>query len=438
MAQFNENIKLAAPNPLDSRYMSTRTSAGAQLPYSGTSEVTGITGIVLAQRYLGQTVLINTGITGVEYWFKEGITDTDLIEKKFSSEQLVGEFITGATNLGYFSGQTGIQKLALSSFGVSTSGFYFSEYNWYYGDSAGIIRIGSPTHNGVLRRAYVKEDKSYSWIYNVNVNGWSVATGDITENVGSVIVDNPYAIPRYTEEDWTVFVSTTGTSVTPSGSLTTGDTLIIGNPIFNNKSDQDLNLRTLISETSDLINLRYDDNFIYFSGGTTNQILTASNGLTTIGTNVELGGTLTGTTTIIRGSGAVAGIQYGDSFTTGFTSASLVNKAYVDSVITSTSSLIKSVCNPITDDYTTVSTDYYVGVTGGTTVRLSGAQTDGQVIVVADVLGNASPTCYIQVIGAFFGASAISCIDTSYSSMSYIFNSEKNKWSVVGFTPAIV
>ena len=32
--QYNENIKIAAPAPLDKRYLSTRTSGGAQVPYS--------------------------------------------------------------------------------------------------------------------------------------------------------------------------------------------------------------------------------------------------------------------------------------------------------------------------------------------------------------------------------------------------------------------
>ncbi len=88
MAQFNANIKLVAPNPLDDRYLSTRTCAGAQLPYSACTEVN--TTIASIYRYTGLTV----NIGGIEYWYKNGIGDGDLIEKLFTG----GGTITGATN----------------------------------------------------------------------------------------------------------------------------------------------------------------------------------------------------------------------------------------------------------------------------------------------------------------------------------------------------
>ena len=333
---LNDNLKIRGPLPSDSRYFNNL------LPYSGVSEVNSI--ILIGERHEGLTVLIESGASNIEYWYKVGVTDVDLVEKKFGSEQLVGDFVTGATNLGYFTGQTGIQRLALSSFPDITSGFYFSEYNWYYGDSDGIVRIGSPTYNGILRRAYVKTDKSYSWIYNVNVDGWSVATGDITENVGDLIVDNSYGT-RYTEEEWTVFATSGTTSISPSGSLTTGDTLTIGNPVYNDKSDQNLNLRTFKTETPTIINLHYDDNFIYLSGNSENQTITASNGLTKVGQNISLGGVLTGATTITA-TGTTSlkftdtrttttGIEYDDDYSSGFADNSLVNKIYVDDKLTS-------------------------------------------------------------------------------------------------------
>ncbi len=73
--QYNENIKIAAPAPLDKRYLSTRTSLGVQLPYSGETEVN--TTIISSERYTGLTVNIN----GIEYWYKDGVDDVDLIER---------------------------------------------------------------------------------------------------------------------------------------------------------------------------------------------------------------------------------------------------------------------------------------------------------------------------------------------------------------------
>ena len=88
MAQFNANIKLVAPNPLDDRYLSTRVVAGAQQPYSGVTEVNAV--IDELYRYTGLTV----NVLGTEYWYKDGITDPDLVEKEAGGAGT----ITGGTN----------------------------------------------------------------------------------------------------------------------------------------------------------------------------------------------------------------------------------------------------------------------------------------------------------------------------------------------------
>ena len=95
MGQFNENIKLVAPNPLDSRYLSTRLVAGAQQPYSATTEVNTVIDSLF--RYVGLTVLINgveTSGENKEYWYKTGITNTSLVEKEAGGAGT----ITGGTN----------------------------------------------------------------------------------------------------------------------------------------------------------------------------------------------------------------------------------------------------------------------------------------------------------------------------------------------------
>ena len=96
---FGDNFNIAGPLPIDERYYNDL------IPYSGVSEVNSL--ISIGERYVGLTVLINSGGTNIEYWYKDGVTDPDLEEKKFASEQLVGDFITGATNLGYFEGTDG-------------------------------------------------------------------------------------------------------------------------------------------------------------------------------------------------------------------------------------------------------------------------------------------------------------------------------------------
>lgn len=351
MAQFNENIKIVAPNPIDDRYLSLRISAGSQLPYSGTSEVTGATGIPLAQRYTGLTVLIQTGSTSpVEYWFRNGVEDTDLIEKKFASEQLVGDFITGATNLGYFSGQTGIQILDLSGTGFgSNDGDYFSEYNWYYADAGGTIRIGAPTHDGPLRRAYVNAARTKSWIWNVPTSQWEISLNDVIANVGNSTIIDTHSGYTFTDTTWSGSVGNATASTTASGSLTTGNTLTIGSPIYSFKANQDLNIRTIISDSSEIIKITNDDNYIRFSGSSENLSLTASNGLTKTGANITLGGTLTGTTIITDGrvASGQTGIQYDADYSASFTDRSLIDKGYLNTISSLGGERIyKTICQP--------------------------------------------------------------------------------------------
>lgn len=269
--KLNDNIKINAGKPSESKYLSTGNTA-----YLSINDVNAQ--IPIAERYIGLTVLIDSGSTNIEHWYKEGVSNTDLIEKKFASEQLVGDFITGATNLGYFSGQTGVQKLTLSGFPstpVDFDGDYYSEYNWYYADSDGIIRIGSPTYGGTLRRAYVDLTRTKSWIYNVGTSAWAISNNDVSANVGNSIVDYSYAGSGYTQTEWTGFTSNGSTSIDVSGSLTTGDTLTIGNPIYRDKDNQNLNFRTIISDTPEFIKIINDENYTHFSG--VSSILTASN-----------------------------------------------------------------------------------------------------------------------------------------------------------------
>jgi hypothetical protein len=59
------------------------------------------------------------------------ILNTDLIEKKYDSTIPEGDFITGGTNIGFFSGFTGIQTLPITNLpDINYNGNYlFSIYN---------------------------------------------------------------------------------------------------------------------------------------------------------------------------------------------------------------------------------------------------------------------------------------------------------------------
>ena len=95
--QLNSNIRIAAPAPIDDRYLSRRTIGGNPLPYSANTEVFSTIPLSAATRYIGLTVNIND----VEYWFKNGITNGDLVIKTAGG----GGTVTGATNGVYLAGQ---------------------------------------------------------------------------------------------------------------------------------------------------------------------------------------------------------------------------------------------------------------------------------------------------------------------------------------------
>lgn len=314
---LNSNFGIFAPNPIDDRYLSPRTSAGSQLPYSADTEV--ITTITESRRYEGLTVLIQTGSMAIEYWFSGGIADDDLIEKKYASEQLVGAFITGATNLGYFSGTTSIQTLTINSGGGSTyNGDYLSIYNYYYRDISGVIRIGKAAYNEPFRRAYYNSVDDKSWIWDVNTGGWRFVDGDIRDLVGEIsTLGYDYGPVYYIDDEWSntggngsgYYNTGSSASVNVTGDLTSGDDITVGQPIYKDKSNQELHLRTIINDTPDVMKIDTDDYYVRFSGVTS--VINAEN----IGTGEQIFAQKTGTTLQLRtlvGSGGTQVISVGD------------------------------------------------------------------------------------------------------------------------------
>lgn len=74
---FNDNFLTNAPKPTDSRYM--KFSGGNALPYDDVADAN--TRIPSTQRYRYLTILVLMNTIAVEYWYKNGIADGDLITK---------------------------------------------------------------------------------------------------------------------------------------------------------------------------------------------------------------------------------------------------------------------------------------------------------------------------------------------------------------------
>ena len=317
--QYNENIKIAAPLPLDSRYLSLRTSGGNPLPYSGVSEVN--TTIISSERYVGLTVNINN----VEYWYQNGIANGNLILKTITGGT-TADAVTGATNLGFFSGKTGVQTLDITTLStlpnyLDYDGNYNSLYNWYYRGTDAVIHTGTPS-DGIRKRGYLKSVyPPKSWVWNEYVGlgsllGWLLIDGDVSQQIGAsptVAVYYPPATP-YTQTSWIAGPVANGSKVVINailGSLLTGTTLTIGGPPYAKEVNHVLQFRTLISDTPSNMAVTYDESFVHISGVT--PITLGAN----IGTGVAVLKTpVTGTTLQFRrlqGSGSTTVNQVGDS-----------------------------------------------------------------------------------------------------------------------------
>lgn len=81
MQETNDNFSLRGPKLLDER--SGKELAGITVPFDSVAEANS--SILEAYRCEGLTVLISDGVSNVEYWWKDGIADGDLVEKGTSN-----------------------------------------------------------------------------------------------------------------------------------------------------------------------------------------------------------------------------------------------------------------------------------------------------------------------------------------------------------------
>lgn len=92
----NDAFDIRAPKPIDKRYLKNEVTT-----WTSVAEVNA--GIVSAYRYPGLTVLINN----IEYWYKGGILDTNLVPKSDNAVTIV------LTADGFWEAPSGLLVMAL-------------------------------------------------------------------------------------------------------------------------------------------------------------------------------------------------------------------------------------------------------------------------------------------------------------------------------------
>jgi hypothetical protein len=324
--QLNSNLKIAAPAPIDKRYLSERTIAGSPLPYSADTEVYST--IPSTERYTGLTV----NILGVEYWFKDNVTT---VIKKES-----GGTITGGTAGLHTSGKsialggtlTGDTFFSNGKLRYSTHPFFTNDTDIIDKKYADMVAVGVHPKEAVqvatissitlatppatidgytlvnMDRVLVKDQAvlTENGIYNYHVSGMTrssdfdfsptgetiqgdlipVITGATNRNTLWVLVEPKYYTGGTQDVKFTLFSSP---SFTAGNSITiTGSTINV-----------DITTGTLATALGNKLETPVFQSYT----GTTAPIIAAAltgstNGLHDDGRVVGLGGTLTGNTTI--------------------------------------------------------------------------------------------------------------------------------------------
>jgi hypothetical protein len=264
---LSDNIRVNAGKPVDAKYLSTGNTA-----YTSIAAVNAT--IQTSERHIGLTV----NIMGVEYWYVGGVANANLKIKSVTGGTSGG--VTGATNIGYYQGYSGVQVLPIDHQSISAyDGNYISLYNNYYRGTDGRVHIGTPA-DGIPKRGYVKTTPApvKSWIWNEytidGMLGWIFMDGNISQKIGEF--DNGYTYYSgstfpYTQTSWSGTPPPNGSQVvinTIRGSLTTGTTMTIGGPVFGTKTGDVLNFRTIQTKTPETIGITSDEAFVYISGKT--------------------------------------------------------------------------------------------------------------------------------------------------------------------------
>jgi len=383
---INDNYSLAAQKPFDARYLNIST------PWTS---IAAVNAGIPTYRYLGLTVNIN----GVEYWYKNGVTDTDLIIKG-GGEATSGERVTKRINLtshGFslnnvigWSGGTYNKAIANGSYDgevlgivnnvIDNDNFDLTQTGYVSGLTGlsinktyflsdtikGGLTINPPTTSGhILKPILIANSPTSAWIFSYP--GYSVSTGS-TGSGGTInIITGGTGI--------NVLTTGTTTIISIDGSNLIGNSLMWSGNTFN----VDINSGTLSDALNNKLNI--SDFEVY-----------------------------TGTT--------LPNTYY--------------NKTQIDAIITGITSNCVNVMVTTTPTYIATVNDDYIGTTGGTIIYLPPIPKIGQRIIVADVIGNSSILhIIISGNGKLINGNGYATINTDFGSITFIYTG--SFWSVTAF-----
>ena len=375
---INDNFAVNVGKPVDSKYLTGQT---AWLSVSAVNA-----NIPISYRYPGLTVNINN----VEYWYKCGLGDTCLIPKQYNAI-LPNTIITGATN--GLNVVNGIVRLGGTITGSTTLTLT--------GTSALIIADNRATKVGIV---YAGDYSSGFTTNSLVTKGFVLSLNSISASGERITKTITQASHGFNVKDVIGFSGTAYSKAIADG-MYDGEFIGIVSKCCN-ANIFDLTQAGYVSGLTGLI-----INTTYFLSDVTAGLITS-----------------VAPTTPTHISKAV---MIANSTTSGWV------LPYPGVTITSGSScgiLVKNVCLPSTSTYVMTSNDFFVGVSGGTTVILPTTPQCGMVVIIADI-SNTAASFPIAIVGSVVGCSVVSCVNTDSGSLSYIYNG--TRWNVIGFAPAM-
>ena len=282
---MNDNFKINVGNPIDSRYL-----ASTNLPYVSMAAVNSA--IVESQRYVGLTVNINN----VEYWYETGVTDGNLIIKD-----------SGLASTGVTAAYNGITKEgnAVKLGGTLTGATVFTKSGTgsllkYAGDYSGEFDAQTIPDaefvTGLTSQSITSSSNGLTKVdQDIKLGGTTPL--DETTNIcgGSQVLNLGTAASKlgaFTVNAASAAIISDGSAdICPTGILTVDGSAIAVKAVASYDDDK-----------SSSYTLRSLPDVNYVTGLTSGAIQTASNGLTKTGTDVCLGGILSGNTELNVGT----------------------------------------------------------------------------------------------------------------------------------------
>lgn len=134
---LNDNIKSNSGKPLDAKY--AKFQSGITQAYSSISEANAA--ILQAYRHVGLTVLILESGEHVEYWYKNGVTDLDLVLKKSSFDSFTVNTVAELRNL---KGKSNVKASVLGYYEIGDGGegsYYWDSTSTLADNGGSVIQV---------------------------------------------------------------------------------------------------------------------------------------------------------------------------------------------------------------------------------------------------------------------------------------------------------